>query len=158
MEDFNLMSLKSIFCLLLFMLIALPLPAQPPRDRVLGDIDFSELPETAVVQVGFNFPVRYLNHFPADSGDELRIRLLPIAIAAVDRDALFHRESYSPPKPNLAGITEILYEGDNLPGLYLTIFFQNPAYWQVEQGTDYRSLIIKVRTPFPVTPEEVKGE
>ncbi len=152
------MTAKSICCLLLLFFSALPLQAQPSRDRVLGDVDIEESPEAAVVTVEFNFPVRYLNHFPVEQGDELRIKLAPIAIGAVDRNALFNRESYMPPRPNLAGMSEVLFEGDTFSGLYLTIFFQNQARWQVEQGSDYRSLQIRVLTPFPITPQEGKGE
>lgn len=111
---------------------------------------FSEHPEAVNINVSFNFPVRYLNHFPAKQGRELRIKLLPIAIATVDRDALLHRESYTPEMPNLAGITEVLYEGDTFTGFYLTLYFLGKAQWQVEQGRDYRSLQVRILAPFPV--------
>ncbi len=148
-----------IFCSLLLLLVfVVPLSAQPPRSQVLGDVGFVELAEAAEVRVAFNFPVRYISHFPNRTGDELRIKLSPIAIAEVDRKALFHRESYIPRKPNLAGISEILYEGDTFSGLYLTIYFRGIASWQVVQGGDYRSLQIRVLTPFPTIPEEGRGE
>lgn len=143
---------KSMIFLLMLLLTAVPGQAQPTRDRVLGDVEINEQPEAAELVVVFNFPVRYLGHFPAENGTELRIQLQPISIATVDRSALFHRESYTPQVPNLAGLTEILYEGDTYTGLFLTIYFQNPASWQVTQGADYRSLQILIKTPFPATP------
>ncbi len=152
------MSVKSGYCLLLLILFALPLQAQPTRDRVLGDVVLSEHPEFVSLNVSFDFPVHYISHFPSESGRELRIQLQPIAIAAVDRDALLSRESYTPETPNLAGITEVLYEGDTFSGFYLTLYFKSKAQWQVEQGGDYRSLHVRILAPFPVAAEEVRGE
>lgn len=131
--------------------------AQPTRDRVLGDVEIVEHPEVAQVRVGFNFPVRYQGHFPATGGEELRVQLVPIEVGRVDRDALFQRESYTPARPNLAGVDEILFEGDIRSGFYLTLFFRGQANWQVVQGSDYRSLQVEVRAPFPTTSGEVKG-
>ncbi len=128
------MAVKAIYCLLLLMLFALPLQAQPTRDRVLGDVVLSEHPESVSLTVSFNFLVRYISHFPSESGRELRIQLLPIAVAEVDRSALLHRESFTPEMPNLAGITEVLYEGDTFSGFHLTLYFKSKAQWQVEQG------------------------
>ena len=152
------MTIKSGLCLLSLMLFTLPLQAQPTRDRVLGDVVLNEQPESVSLNVSFNFPVRYLSHFPAEHGRELRIKLSPIAIAAVDRGALLHRESYTPEMPNLAGITEVLYEGDTFSGLYLTLYFLGNAQWQVERVGDYRSLQVRILAPFPVATGEVKGE
>lgn len=148
---------RGLCCLSVLLFFGLPLQAQPPRDRVLGDVEISEQPEAILISVAFNFPVRYLNHFPTKTGDDLRIQLQPIAIAAVDREALFHRESYTPPSPNLAGVTEIRYEGDTFSGLFLALHFQEQARWQVEQGADYRSLQIRVLSPFPVMPKGGDG-
>jgi len=152
------MAIKLIFCLVMLIMTSVPLQAQPTRDRVLGDVELSEHSEAVSMNIGFNFPVRYLNHFPAEKGRELRIKLSPIVIGAVDRDALLHRESYSPKMPNLAGLTEVLYEGDSFSGFYLTLYFLGKAQWQVEQGGDYRSLQVRILAPFPVAAGEVKGE
>lgn len=147
-------SFRALFVVLL-LLLPMSLQAQPSRDRVLGDVEFSEHPEAVDIEVTFNFPVRYIRHFPVNKGDELRIQLAPIEIAAVDREALFHRESHTPARPNLAGLDEVVYEGDMFSGLHLTLYFLNPARWQVEQGADFRSLKVRVLAPFPVVPKEL---
>jgi hypothetical protein len=144
--------MKSFCCLLLLMLGAVSLWAQPSRDRVLGDVEFSEYPEKVEISVAFNFPIRYLGHFPTDTGTELRIQLQPINIAAVDQGALFHRESFGLVQPNLAGISALFYEGDMDSGLYLTLRFRSQAHWQVVTGEDYRSVLIRVLSPFPTMP------
>ena len=141
-----------------FVLTPLQAQAQPARDRVLGDVELTEYPEAVQIRVGFNFPVRYQGHFPTEKGEELRVQLAPIAVGQVDRDALFQRESYTPPAPNLAGVNEILFEGDMRSGFYLTLFFRGEAHWQVTQGSDYRSLQIEIAAPFPAQQGEVKRE
>ncbi len=121
------------------------LQAQRVRDRILGDVTVMEEEYYAVVQVGFNFPIRYTRHFPEDSGEELRIRLEPIAISRDDREALFKREAtLHPPSEDVTSILEIIYEGDIIGGFYLTIRFDKPTEFLVAQGSDFRSLIIVV--------------
>lgn len=142
--------LRLLFCSLCLLLVGgTSAIAQPTRDRVLGEVEIIEYPEQAQVRVGFSFPVRYEGHFPVTEGDELRIQLSPIAVGRVDRDALFQRESYTPRQPNLAGVTEVLFEGDTRSGFYLTLFFRGTASWDVEQGSDFRSLEVVVHAPFP---------
>ena len=152
------MTVKTILCLLLLLLIVLPLQAQPVGERVLGDVEIIEHPEIAEIRVSFNFPILYLGHFPTEGGHALRIQLQPTNMASVDRDALFHRESSTLPKLNLAGLTDLFYEGDTASGLSLVLRFQSQARWQVEQGEDYRSVHVMVLSPFPVVPGEVKSE
>jgi hypothetical protein len=120
------------------------LTAQPVRDRILGDLEITEGQNYTVIQVGFNFPVRYVRHFPLESGNELRIKLLPIAISPIDREALFERESIRPPSNDTAGLLEVVYEGDQEVGLFLTLLFHHPVHFQVKQGSDFRSLTVIV--------------
>jgi hypothetical protein len=135
-----------ILVLLGLTLFSSDLQAQPVREKILGDVAVMEEEDYAVVQVGFNFPIRYTRHFPADSGDELRIRLEPIAISRDDREALFKREGIHPPLGDVTSILEILYEGDIIGGFYLTVRFDRPTEFLVGQGADFRSLIIVVPT------------
>lgn len=120
------------------------LQAQRVRDRILGDVTVMEEEYYAVVQVGFNFPIRYTRHFPPDSGDELRIQLEPLAISRDDREALFKREAVHAPSGRVTSILEIIYEGDIIGGFYLTARFAQPTEFLVAQGADFRSLIIVV--------------
>jgi len=121
--------------------------AQPVRDRVLADVKIVEKTECAVIHIGLNFPVRYLEHFPLSSGDELRIRLVPIAISADDREALFKRESVRPDPNDLAQLSEVVYEGDVAGGPYLTLLFRHPVQYKVSQGSDFRSILVAVSLP-----------
>ncbi len=123
--------------------------AQPVRDRLLADVRITEDPACAVIHVGFNFPVRYIRHFPYKTGDDLRIRIEPIAIGADDAAALSRRESASTPDNDFAGLIEVVFEGDFVTGPYLTLLFTSPVTFEVAQGTDFRSLTVSVVGPEP---------
>jgi hypothetical protein len=144
--------------LFFFIFMALSLQAQPPRNQVLDDIEILENPEAVELLVRFNFPVRYLSHFPPQTGTELLLRLQPIDVAEVDRQSLAGREGISPPNPNLAGITNIIYAGDHVDGPVLVLRFLAEAHWQLEQGRDFRSVKIVIGSPFPSSPGEVNHE
>ena len=106
-----------------------------------------EKTECAAINVGFNLPIRYLKHFPLDSGDELRIRFVPIAISQDDLEALFKREAVRPAPSDLAQLLEVVYEGDVVGGLRLTLLFGHPVQYRVSQGSDFRSVSVAVSLP-----------
>lgn len=58
------------------------------RDRILSDVSFSRAEEYSIIKVSFNFPVRYLRHYPLNYGKEVRIQLEPILTSQGDEDAL----------------------------------------------------------------------
>jgi len=123
--------------------------AQPVSDRILSSVEVSEEPGCAVVKVNLNFPARYISHFPAEIGDELRIKLQPIEISRDDRRGLLRRESLRAPDSELAAISEIVYEGGDLTGPTLTLFFRHPVAFKVGKGTDSRSLVIAISGTTP---------
>jgi hypothetical protein len=123
--------------------------AQPVRDRVLSRVQISEDAECAVVKIWLNFPVRYISHFPFETGDELRIKLQAIEIGRGDSAGLRRRESLRAPKSALAAIAEIVYEGDDLTGPTLTLFFEHPVAFKVAQGADSRSFLIAISGKSP---------
>jgi hypothetical protein len=133
--------------------VAMPEPglhAQPVRDQVLAGAHVFEDAGCAVVRVSFNFPIRYQSHFPLAQGDELRIKLRPIVVSPDDRPGLFQRESLRAPRNRRAAIAKIIYEGDNVPGPVLTIFFRHPVAFKVGQGGDFRSLNIAISGQEPL--------
>jgi len=140
-------------CLLVFLAgLWGPAGAEPAGDRILDDVRISERGECAVIRVSFHFPVRYQRHFPEKSGEELRVKLLPIAINPDDLEALFRRESFRPPGSEIAPLSEVVYEGDISGGPFLTLRFRHPVQFRVGQGDDYRSLRIAVPLPESSSP------
>ena len=115
------------------------------RDQILDEVKIEEKGECALIRVEFGFPVRYINHFPSESGDDLRIHFQHIAISQGDEDAVFTRESHRPPPNEIASLSEVVYEGHIEGGPFLTLFFSTNVKFRVEQGVDFRSLIIFVQ-------------
>jgi len=113
--------------------------AQPALDRILASARVREGNKCAVVTIAFNGPVRYLSHFPVDEGDQLSIRLGPISASS---GMSLGRESIKPPSD--AGITDIEYDGAAAGGPVLSVQFSHTTRFAVEQGGDFRSLVVTV--------------
>jgi hypothetical protein len=120
--------------------------APPVRDKVLEEVDLVQRDGEIVIEVQFSFPMRYRSHFPADRGEELRIRLLPVRVPSSDLDAVPRRESVIPEYAGAASVDEVIYEGDIEGGPYLTIRFMRPVSYEVIPGSDYRSVRVIVRS------------
>lgn len=120
--------------------------AQPVRSKVLDRVTLA--PANAAgeseIRVGFRLPVRYLSHVPAKEGDLLLVRLAPMVIDPLQAQGLEGRESFSPPAPWNTPLLDILYEGD-VPGRpFLIVVFDRRVRFEVRQGGDFRSLVIRV--------------
>jgi hypothetical protein len=121
--------------------LALALKAQPTGGRILSDITVSGSDTCKLARISFNFPIRYLNHFPQKEGDELRIQLKPVTVDPLDAQDLANREAFSP-VDDASLLTNVIYEGDMAGGPYLTLQFNGRADFKVLQGTDFRSIRI----------------
>lgn len=122
---------------------ATPAIAQPALDRVLSGASVENGDHCSVVSVAFNFPVRYVSHFPSASGDEVRIR-----VRAVEREhgeAMARRESVRAPQTSVGQINAIQFDGDRQEGATLTLQFAGPTNFQVGQGQDFRSIRVAIQ-------------
>lgn len=133
-----------IFALLL---VSTLLISQPVRDRILNEVVVSPVEETVRIEVFFTDVFRYVTHFPHETGDQLRIRIEPVAISISDRSAVFQREAVRPPNRDDAKLIEVLYEGDIPGGPYLTLLFASPVTYEVVPGGDFRSITVVVLPP-----------
>lgn len=115
----------------------------------LNDVTIAEQDGCALIQVKFNFPLRYVKHFPYESGDDLRIQFdpIPIAVPPGEGSALFTRESVRPPRNDIASLIDVIYEGNVEGGPFLTLYFSRPVVFRVKQGADFRSLNIVILGP-----------
>lgn len=115
--------------------------AAQTTDRVLSEATIHDGDRCAVVGISLNLPVQLVSSFPAGFGDEIRIRVSPIEGGGSMSAA---RESLRPPKSDLAAIAKIEFEGDRPEGPTLTITFDRPVYFQLGQGSDFRSFVLAV--------------
>lgn len=126
--------------------------AQPTTVRVLQDVRLLEGNGCTYFQIEFNFPVQYINHFPPNAGDELRIQINPIIVNPQDRSALLLREALSPPENGDLGLLSIIYDGQLSSGPVLTLQFRRPLSYSVGQGHDFRSVLVGIPGPDRATP------
>jgi hypothetical protein len=125
--------------------------AQPARDRVLDDVSVSHDDECTEIRVGFNFPVRYVRHFPFTEGKELRIAVRPIRVGPTDLDAVQQRESMRPSPNGPSPLVDVVYDGEMAGGPYLILTFRRPVAFVVGQGQDFRSIVVTL--PAPAKPD-----
>jgi len=119
--------------------------AAPVKDRVIESVDIVDDIHRSDVSINFSFPVRYMKHFPLYKGKELRIQLRPLVVAPVDTDAVFEREAIVPQQTELVPLYEVVYEGDfSADGFYVHLSFDTDMVFGVEQGTDFRSIVVHV--------------
>lgn len=118
--------------------------AQPAGRRIISDVVVNENADTTELRIEFTFPVRYVSHYPEESGATLEIKLDDVVISSVDAGFLYERESVRLPKTSKIPLLDISYEGDLPGGPYLTIRFRSPVTYKVSQGGDFRSLLVTV--------------
>ena len=147
----KILALAGLVVLLAAALWGSTLYSQPVRDRILDDIDVEHARDGTVIRIGMTIPVRYIRHYPYESGNELRIKVLPFDVRTSDRDALHKRESLVPFNDDPPELREVVYEGDVDGGPFLTLFFDHEVHYEVEQGRDSRSIVVHL---LPVTPQE----
>jgi hypothetical protein len=138
--------LPGFFLLLAAFIAATGQSASPVRDKVLEDVQVIKNNGNLIIEVHFSFPLRYMSHFPQDSGDELRIQLKAVRVPASDADALFKREGVVPRYADTVAVDQVIYEGDIEGGPYLTVQFTREASYQVVPGSDFRSINIVVES------------
>lgn len=123
---------------------ARPARAEPALDRVLSGVNVSGTNRCTQLDIGFNLHVRYVSHFPAGRGEELRIMLRPIDSPQAAAEILTRREALRPPEIGNAAIRAIYFEAGNAAGPVLVVQFANPVYYSVAQGGDFESIVVAV--------------
>ena len=135
----------------LALLLAISLKAQPTGGRILSDITVTGSDACKVAQIGFSFPIRYINHFPQTEGLEVRIQLKPVTVGPMDAQDLKDREAFSP-VDDATLLNSVTFEGDMAGGPYLILQFSASARFTVAQGTDFRSIRVAFHAPGDTCP------
>ena len=95
-------------------------------------------------KINFNRRIRYISHFPTNSGTELRIMLYPIDPRQFDLDGGFGREALRPPQDSRVGISAIQYAASIAEKPTLTIIFDRPVNFDAAGGADFQTLVFSV--------------
>lgn len=132
------------------LLMCMPLAAytQPVGDLVLNDLEVTDKDGYLNLDISFVCSVRYITHFPQESGDELRIKIAPSSLCTRggdDADALLSNEAIRPRPPVDQRVVEVAYEGDLDGGPFLVVYFKKKEHFEVIPGPDFRSLTVVVQ-------------
>lgn len=123
-------------------LLVRPPHAEPVRDRILDRVYLTELDGRVAVQVDFPCPVRYVTHFPQHAGRELRVLVVPVPPCEDNQEAVRKREAIRPPYADVAGLSQVVYEGDIEQGPFVTFEFTQKVAYEVIPGSDHRGLTV----------------
>ncbi len=143
--------------------------AAPVSGRILESIEVEDDIHRSQVKIQFSFPIRYESHFPKKDAKTVRINFRPMTISAVDLDALFQRESVIPHRTDLVPLESVVFEAETLGNeqtnlgnlsaserkqkeeelrtesdFYLILSFSRHVAFAVEQGSDFRSIVVYV--------------
>lgn len=118
--------------------------AEPVLDRVLSSADFTPRSGCSQLRIGFNLRVQYESHFPASTGDELRITVRPLDTQRAISELLTRRESLRAPSDAGSTIKSIEVVSDQSQQLTLIVQFRTTVSFRVAQGADFESVVIAV--------------
>jgi hypothetical protein len=118
--------------------------AEPALDRVLASVQASNQKQCTALSIAFNLRIRYMSHFPVTGGQELRIMLRPIDGARFAAEIMTRRESLRAPETKFGHIRAIDFEIGNAAGPVLIIQFDQAVNFDVIQGEDFQSLVVKL--------------
>jgi hypothetical protein len=133
-----------ILLALAVVLLAQLVSSEPVRKKILDQLDVREEEEVTTIYISLTSPVRYIRHFPYESGEELRIKISLFDVSRDNRQAFFSRETLVPFNTEELPLDEVVYEGDIEGGPYLTLFFSRVVDFEVQQGTDSRSIVVYI--------------
>lgn len=117
--------------------------AQPAGTRVIDFTEVENRNDCSIVTVTFVAPVQYLSHFPNTQGKELRVQFTPLVTGQANVPGTFLDEAVRLTDDIGIPITRFDYIAPRVTeNPYLWITFSAPVFFDVEQGTDFRSLVI----------------
>jgi hypothetical protein len=108
--------------------------AEPVIDRALSGVDFVKKGACGYLKVNFNIRIRYVSHFPADRGDQLKISLRGLDLGAAQGLTGLGREGLRPPENKFVGIRSIEFQSNIGEGPLLLIHFAQPVAYQIGQS------------------------
>jgi len=124
-------------------LAAAPMAASAQvTDQVLNEAKARASEACVTLKVKFNLPFRLVSSFPADGGDEVRVRIAPIEGGVTTMGGI--RESLRVPDAAMSLVGRIEFEGDRPDGPTVTVSFRHNVFFKLTQGGDFRSLDLVV--------------
>lgn len=130
----------------------LALAAGVASAQALEDIEITPVGNEARVQLRFNAPVRYISHFPRDSGQIVHLTLQVVTLNESDGTP-YEYYMHSPKSDLIPGFT-VRYSRLRDCALQrdpvcLVIEFNQPVHYQLQMTADSRRVLLFVQRPAP---------
>lgn len=110
--------------------------------QVIETVDIFKEDENIVVQIDFSIPVRYVNHFPKNTGEILQIKFRLVSLAQADRKEIISSKSLRPELVKQISLVNITFEGGVPDGPYVTFLFDKPMKYEVREDAQLKSLFV----------------
>jgi len=132
-----------------FIAVAMPMAAdaQPSDTRIIDSVDTKRRGDAIEIRVNFNLPMRYVTHVPLEEGDEVVVRLQPIVTPDIDPTVFQHRESALVDRSQSGPLTNVIFEGEEVGNVSVTLRFAYRVPYTVKGGDDFRSIVVSVPAP-----------
>jgi hypothetical protein len=115
-------------------------------DDLLQQLDVTGTPEAPAVHVAFRCPMRYVSHYPQQSGDELRIQIRPLPGCTIDSRAF---ETLTAQTGNLAGLREVVFDAAAGVSPMLIFRFRRIVPFEVRPDPGFSGMEVALRSPPP---------
>jgi len=127
---------------------------------VLEDMETRTDQGVGEIRLVFSVPVRYLNHFPAERGELLKVYLQTVGMEVPTSEAVRgHKRSPAMPLVPAFAVTYTTAQNcySTREPLCLDIQFSRPVHYRLRPGEDGHSLLIHIlpesdKTKLPTTP------
>jgi len=121
-------------------------------DATIAGIEFKQQDSCFWIEVNFDRPIHYLNHFPYGAGDAVRINIKRISDTQLlkSRFSIAEHPGYQQPPPFT--LTYIDFNAG-----VVELRFAQPTSFLIGQGNDFHSLMISVPGPDGNEPCSVKN-
>jgi hypothetical protein len=127
-----------------FLLPARPTRAQAVGSRVFDGLGVHEAPGHVEVRIRFSVPILYRRHTPLHEGESLHVQLAPLRVSPSQGGSPLLRESLQVPRDLPAPVDSVRFDASLGAEPVIEIRFRYAVRFEVEQGKDLRSLVIRI--------------
>ena len=122
--------------------------------RIVDDVEITPQPDGYIINLDFEFPMRYVNHTPDEPSEEFRVQLRPVntqSLTYQQEESLSTRSTLSWDYTTGIPLEEIVFEGGDPQFPHLTLLFSKEVEVQISSSLDLRSLVVTVKTKPAIT-------
>ena len=115
--------------------------------RVLDDIDISTTNTESVIQLTLLFPVNVITYTLSRSDTLLQVKVQFPMVPDDSLDAINQRESIGVTPSKVLPLNDVTFDGTRPDIKVINFTFSRAVKASAEQGTDFRSIVVKVKLP-----------